>query len=200
MSKTTFVIGANGIGKTTVMNDVQKLLSRSDFELHDFDERGVPDNADKTWRMSEAQHWISVGKENQKKGLSTIIFGFSKPEEIGTEAEIIFIDKPAYRQGIRSLFRSRNLRFGTFLELLAVGIQDPNRQRHYPIVALGATYKERDKPDFIYKGMCYAPYLYGNKTKRGIDVFWVEEKWDEGWAFLGIRCRNPFELEKSFKA
>ena len=56
MSKTTFVIGTNGVGKTTVMNEVRKLISGSNFELHDFEERGVPDNADKTWRISETLH------------------------------------------------------------------------------------------------------------------------------------------------
>lgn len=92
MIKTVFVIGVNGIGKTTVMNEVQKLILGRNFELHDFDERGVPDNADKVWRMSETKHWISVGKENQKRNISTIIFGFCKPEEIDSEVEIILLD------------------------------------------------------------------------------------------------------------
>ncbi len=91
-AKIIFIIGANGVGKTTVMNEVQKLLPGSYFEVHDFDERGVPNNADKTWRISETNYWVSAGKENQKKGVSTLIFGFSKPEEIGSEAEIILLD------------------------------------------------------------------------------------------------------------
>lgn len=115
IAKTIFVIGVNGVGKTTVMNEVQKLLTRADFELHDFDERGVPDNADKAWRISETQYWISVGKENQKKGVSTIIFGFAKPEEIGTEVEIILLD--ANKETIEERIKSRYLKEESLQEL-----------------------------------------------------------------------------------
>jgi len=115
IAKNTFVIGANGVGKTTVMAEVQKLLSGGDFELHDFDERGVPDNADKAWRISETQHWILVGRENKEKGISTIIFGFSKPEEIGTEAEIILLD--ANERTMDGRIKSRYLTEESLLEL-----------------------------------------------------------------------------------
>lgn len=115
ITKTTFVIGANGVGKTTVMNEVQKFLTRGGFELHDFDERGVPDNVDKTWRISETQYWISIGKENQEKGVSTIIFGFSKPEEIGAEIEIILLD--ASGETIEKRIKSRYLTEESLVEL-----------------------------------------------------------------------------------
>lgn len=107
MSKATFVIGVNGVGKTTVMDEVGTLLSKTDFELHDFDERGVPNNADKTWRISETDHWISVGKINETKNISTVIFGFSKPEEIGTKAQIVLLD--ATPETIESRIKTRYL-------------------------------------------------------------------------------------------
>ena len=115
IAKTTFVIGANGVGKTTVMTEVQKLLLGGGFEVHDFDERGVPDNADKTWRINETQHWISVGKENREKGVSTIVFGFAKPEEIGKEVEIILLD--ANERTIEERIKSRYLKEGSLQEL-----------------------------------------------------------------------------------
>ena len=115
IAKTTFVIGANGVGKTTVMTEVQKLLLGGGFEVHDFDERGVPDNADKTWRINETQHWISVGKENREKGVSTIVFGFAKPEEIGKEVEIILLD--ANERTIEERIKSRYLKEESLQEL-----------------------------------------------------------------------------------
>ena len=92
LPKIYFVIGANGVGKTTLLSHLITLLPRDSFDLHDFDERGVPDNADKNWRISETNYWISLGEENKRRGVSTVICGFSKPEEIGERAEIILLD------------------------------------------------------------------------------------------------------------
>ncbi len=90
--KIYFIIGVNGVGKTTLLAHLVALLPQSLFELHDFDERGVPDNADKNWRISETNYWISRGEENKRRGASTVMCGFSKPEEIGERAEIILLD------------------------------------------------------------------------------------------------------------
>ncbi|MFZ1627039.1 MAG: hypothetical protein WAT81_04520 [Candidatus Moraniibacteriota bacterium] len=90
--KIYFVIGANGVGKSAVLSQLRSQLSEKLFELHDFDERGVPDNADKVWRMSETDYWVGRGEENKAKGISTVICGFSKPAEIGSRAEIILLD------------------------------------------------------------------------------------------------------------
>ncbi len=92
LPKIYFVIGANGVGKSTLLSHLVALLPQSLFELHDFDERGVPDNADKSWRISETNYWMSLGEKNRLDGLATIICGFSKPEEIGERAEIILLD------------------------------------------------------------------------------------------------------------
>lgn len=97
--KIFFVIGVNGVGKSTVLPYLKALLSENYFDFHDFDERGVPDNADKDWRVSETIYWINLGKLNIGKGISTVICGFAKPEEIVNGAnnlseitKIIFLD------------------------------------------------------------------------------------------------------------
>lgn len=87
-----FVIGVNGVGKTTLMPHLKSLLSESVFEIHDFDERGVPNNADRTWRRSETEYWLELGEENKKRGVATIICGFAKPQELGGRAETILLD------------------------------------------------------------------------------------------------------------
>lgn len=81
-AKTYFIIGVNGVGKTTILTFLKKILSRDNYNIYDFDERGVPDNADKTWRKSETKYWLKLGEEKAKLDSSTIICGFSKPEEI----------------------------------------------------------------------------------------------------------------------
>ena len=88
-------------------------MSQGVFELHDFDERGVPDNADKIWRISETNYWISRGEENKRKGVSTVICGFSKPEEIGERAEIILLDVNA--ESLKELERTTGKSVEKFL-------------------------------------------------------------------------------------
>ena len=69
------------------------------FNIHDFDERGVPDNADKEWRQSETLHWITTGKENESNSKATVVCGFMKFSEIefalsllGVVAHICLLD------------------------------------------------------------------------------------------------------------
>jgi len=82
-----YITGVNGIGKSTLISQLAEKLDTSICKIHDFDERGVPDNADKVWRKSETLHWTRVGKENLIKGNSTIICGFMKFPEIAESLE-----------------------------------------------------------------------------------------------------------------
>lgn len=88
-----FITGVTGAGKSSVIEPLKKLLDAK-FELHDFDERGVPENVNIDWRVQETKHWLDVCKKNKIKGISTIICGFSVPDEIGknTSLEVILLD------------------------------------------------------------------------------------------------------------
>lgn len=88
MSRIYFVIGVNGVGKSTVIPLLESRLDSGKYEIHDFDERGVPDNADGSWRLSETLHWATVGKGNLEKGISTIVCGFVKAKEIKQATEV----------------------------------------------------------------------------------------------------------------
>jgi len=76
--KMYIVSGVNGVGKTSVMPSLRERLDSEHYVIHDFDERGVPDGADRTWRMSELKKWIEISRDNAQKNLSTIICGFTK--------------------------------------------------------------------------------------------------------------------------
>ena len=89
MSKIYFVIGVNGVGKSTLIPHLETALNNESYEVHDFDERGVPSNADREWRKTETMYWAQLGKENETKGISTIICGYSKPAEIKAAEEVI---------------------------------------------------------------------------------------------------------------
>jgi predicted ATPase len=88
---TFFIIGVNGVGKSSLIPFLRSSLG-SEFVIHDFDERGVPDNAGKDWRISETLHWMQAGKENTSHNVSTIICGFSKPQEIVSAASKLYMN------------------------------------------------------------------------------------------------------------
>lgn len=85
--KLHIVTGVNGIGKSTVIPELTKALDVEKFHVHDFDERGVPDNADKAWRLSETIYWLELAKQNGAEGVKTIVCGFMKAEDIQVALE-----------------------------------------------------------------------------------------------------------------
>lgn len=99
MSRIFLITGVNGIGKSILMSQLKNKLEGDIFNIHDFDERGVPDNADREWRQSETLYWVSVGKENINNVRGTVICGFMKfPEienalsQLGVDAHICLLD------------------------------------------------------------------------------------------------------------
>lgn len=85
-----FVTGASGSGKTTVIPGLKKKLPA--FAIHDFDERGVPDDADSRWRQRETEYWISQAIEYQHQGRDTVICGGAVYGEILACPSITQID------------------------------------------------------------------------------------------------------------
>ena len=79
MKKTYFITGSEGTGKTSIIPFLKKKLPK--FNIHDFDEMGVPLNPPLKWRLDTTLHWINEAKNNQEK-TSTCIIGLSFPKEI----------------------------------------------------------------------------------------------------------------------
>ena len=88
MKEIIFVCGVNGIGKSSIIPHLASLLSSDAYTIHDFDERGVPENAGRAWRASEAAYWLETAKQALKEhGRITIICGFVKPEDFGANVK-----------------------------------------------------------------------------------------------------------------
>jgi len=81
MNKIYFISGVNGVGKTSIMPHLKTLLPDDKYEIHDFDERGVPERADGNWRISETKYWVETGVALAKEGKSIVICGFVKPAD-----------------------------------------------------------------------------------------------------------------------
>lgn len=52
-----FIGGASGSGKTAVMPYLKKILG-NEIAVHDFDDIGVPKDADKKWRQKSTEKWL----------------------------------------------------------------------------------------------------------------------------------------------
>ncbi len=80
--KIYFISGVSGVGKSSALDHLRKLLPQDKFDIRDFDERGVPDGGGPTWHKQETANWLRVGTENAQSGKSTIICGFNEPERV----------------------------------------------------------------------------------------------------------------------
>jgi hypothetical protein len=75
-----FVTGASGSGKSACLPLLARL--RPDLRCYDFDDGGVPADADKPWRQRRTESWLCVGLAHQTEGYDTVIFGTAVPGEI----------------------------------------------------------------------------------------------------------------------
>ena len=67
------VTGASGSGKTACLDVLRQ--RNPQVIWYDFDDVGLPANADKRWRHRTTEYWLQRAGQNQAKGLDTRIDG-----------------------------------------------------------------------------------------------------------------------------
>lgn len=77
-----FITGTSGAGKSTLTQNLRALLPIEQFAVYDFDERGVPADADKEWRKKTTHDWLHQAAINSHSHKTTIICGVTVPSEI----------------------------------------------------------------------------------------------------------------------
>ncbi len=77
-----FITGTSGAGKTTLMHHLRSSLSSEYYAIYDFDENGVPTDADRAWRIATTSFWLNKAIENNKQQKTTILCGVSVPSEV----------------------------------------------------------------------------------------------------------------------
>ena len=101
----------------------------------------------------------------------------------GTEAtEIILVhfDKTMSNDNVLRELEKRNLRPADAQELLAIGEQHPDKQRAFPIIALGSVWRVAD-------GHRYVPCLSRIDSNRKLSLCWVDDGWVDVWRFAAVR-------------
>lgn len=82
LSRIFFITGTSGSGKSMVTELLKKRLSEQLFDIHDFDEVGVPSGADAQWRQATTEYWVARAADNAKQGKSTVVCGVVVPTEV----------------------------------------------------------------------------------------------------------------------
>jgi broad-specificity NMP kinase len=77
-----FITGTSGSGKSTLMMLLKLQLLGSQFVVYDFDEVGVPTNADQVWRQQATDYWLIKAYENSMQNISTIFCGVAVLSEV----------------------------------------------------------------------------------------------------------------------
>jgi dephospho-CoA kinase len=80
MANVFFITGAEGAGNSSIIKFLRDLFVG--FDVHDFDEVGVPNNPPLQWRLDTTEYWLKVAAKNTKINVSTIISGLSFPSEV----------------------------------------------------------------------------------------------------------------------
>ena len=57
MNRLYFIVGAGGSGKTAIMPHLKNIFAGK-IAVYDFDDIGVPENADKKWRQESTGKWL----------------------------------------------------------------------------------------------------------------------------------------------
>ncbi len=92
----------------------------------------------------------------------------------------VHLDRPVSTERALAELDGRGLRPALLEELLAFGARYPDKQREFPIVALGSIWRSPGG----HRGVVY---LYGQHGRRELVLRWIEGDWGEHWRFAAVR-------------
>jgi hypothetical protein len=100
------------------------------------------------------------------------------------EAEVasvlVHLDRLATSEEVLDELERKGIRAATMVELLAFGAKHPDKQRQFPIIALGSV---RTDPN----GDRRVGYLWERPGSRSLDLLWFVSRWSVRFRFLAVR-------------
>jgi len=97
-----------------------------------------------------------------------------------TEIILVHFDKSMSTDKALKELEKRNLRPADLQELLAIGEQHPDKQRQFPIIALGSVWQNPG-------GSRGVPYLLRGGSDRGLGLRWLGIDWGDVCRFAAVR-------------
>ena len=140
---------------------LKKMLPADQFDVRDFDERGVPDGGGLDWHNRETRKWLDIAATNAKEDRSTIICGYAEHERFrGVHTSEDVPGQLILLHASGDTIRERLLgRYPT-----AESIKEINRASGVPL----------DK--FIENNVSYAPTLRTLFEKEGAPIIETDNK------------------------
>lgn len=103
-------------------------------------------------------------------------------DPVTKEVELVHLDKYLTTTEVVAELDKQGLKPATMTDLLHFGIQYPDQQREFSIVALGSVWVNRDDDRNV-------GYLDGDRDGRDLGLHWGSpgSQWDEYYRFLAVR-------------
>ncbi len=99
---------------------------------------------------------------------------------VGTEIILVHFDKSMSTNKVLKELDKRNLRPADLQELLAIGEKYPEKQREFPVIALGSVWQGP-------YGDRIVPYLGRDGACRKLCLRWIDSGWDGVCRFAAVR-------------
>ncbi|MGD0977252.1 MAG: hypothetical protein ABR875_03095 [Minisyncoccia bacterium] len=100
--------------------------------------------------------------------------------KVELDAQLIHYGKSMSSEQVISDLDSKGLRPALLPELLAFGAKYPDKQRDFPIIALGSKWRDPH-------GSLRVPDLDGGGSGRDLDLRWFDDEWGGYCRFLAVR-------------
>lgn len=187
--------------KHVVADDVFGTIAKRQWELN---RRVLEGTLDPAWVASELQRVVEGRGSNEvyhvivdygmsladmiwagkydwvNSDITSEHFPITGSGKIEGDLVLVHLNRSASTDEVRKELESRGLRPATIAELLAFGVKYPNKQREFPIIALGSVWQ---RP----VGRCHVAGLGGSASRRDLRLYWCEDGWDGGCRFLASR-------------
>lgn len=101
---------------------------------------------------------------------------------VAKEVELLHLGRYTTTEEILAEMETQGLKPATMTDLLHSGIQHPDEQRNFPIIALGSVWTN----PFGYR---YVGCLNGSADRRNASLHWTNPglQWDDDYRFLAFR-------------
>ena len=124
---------------------------------------------------------ISAGKYDWVNGdIIAENFPISGSGQAELNAELVHFNRIMESGDVLKELDKLGLRPANIAELLAFGAKYPDKQREFPIIALGSVWQNR-------YGYRYVPELWSGSVRRKLNLHWLGDRWDEDDRFLAFR-------------
>lgn len=124
---------------------------------------------------------IANGKyDNANSDINQNNFPVSSNGKQDVVIELVHFGRDMESEAVLKELDARGLRAATLPELLAFGASCPEKQREFPIVALGSVWRSRS-------GFRHVPSLGRYGSGRELSLLWFDDWWDDDCRFTAVR-------------